>query len=290
VIRIRYRDFSAGTHSFTGLHGVARRRARGVTVYLVPGLTVRERKAVLRRLRQEASRGFGPPLPLLALVFALCVDRVRTTAGTGAALIRLHPAVTLLPGAFVAAVMTLFVLASAGRSVDFPPGSGSASQVGGLALWPVGSAGQDGPAQASPVWDSQLLIVEVNSGSAQGNGGGQSLGLGDPARGRCAHDGCAKGKAGAHGETRGGDVSSGNGNDSVNRNGKGGSGNGSAGPASGARLMALTPVTSTAVSAAGCSASVQPASVTRYPRDRPVAGAAGLGTVKRGVGIGQHRR
>ena len=138
VIRIRYRDFSAGTHNITGLHGVARRGARGVTVYLVPGLTVRERRAVLRRLRQEASRGFGPPLPLLAFVCALGADRVRTTAGTGAALVRLHPAVTLLPGVFVAAVMTLFVFASASRSVDFTPATGPVLQAGGLALSPVG--------------------------------------------------------------------------------------------------------------------------------------------------------
>jgi hypothetical protein len=285
VIRIRYRDFSAGTHTFTAFHGVARWGARGVTVYLVPGLTVRERKAVLRRLRQEASRGFGPPLPLLALVFALCADRVRTTAGTGAALVRLHPAVTLLPGALVAAVMTLFVFACAGRSVDFPAGTGAVPQLGGLALLPVGSAGQDGRAQASPVWDSRSLIVEVNSGSAQGNEGGQSLGLGDPAPGKCAHDGCAKGKATGHSATKSGDVSSGSGNGDGTGNGKGGSGSGNAGPAGGARLMALPPVTCTAVSRAGCSASVRPAIVPR-PGDRPAAGPAGLGTVKRGVGIG----
>jgi hypothetical protein len=149
VIRIRYRDFSAGTHDITGWHGVARRGPRGVTVYLVPGLTAGERRAVLRRLRQEASRGFGPPLPLLALAFALCADRLRTTAGTGAAVIRLHPAVTLLPGALVAAVMALFVLASAGRSVEFRPGPGPAHMIGRLALSSAGGAGQLGGSQLS---------------------------------------------------------------------------------------------------------------------------------------------
>ena len=166
VIRIRYKDFSAGTHNITGLHGVARRGARGVTVYLVPGLNVRQRRAVLRRLRQEASRGFGPPLPLLALVLALCADRVRTTSGTAAALIRLHPAVTLLPGAFVAAVMTLFVLASAGRSVDFIPGP----RGGGLALSQAGDVGQISRVQASPVQDRQLFAVD-SPGPARGDHG-----------------------------------------------------------------------------------------------------------------------
>ena len=199
MIRIRYKDFSAGTHNITGLHGVARRGARGVTVYLVPGLNVRERRAVLRRLRQEASRGFGPPLPLLALVLAVCADRVRTTSGTAAALIRLHPAVTLLPGAFVAAVMTLFVVASASRSVDFIPGP----QGGGLALSQaggVGEAGLIGRAQASPTEDMQLFTVD-NRGPARGYDGyegGQPLGLGKPAHGRHAHGAGARGTARGH--------------------------------------------------------------------------------------------
>jgi hypothetical protein len=47
------------------------RGPQGVTVYLVPGLTTWQRRAVIRRLRQEASRGFGPPLPLPQLALAL---------------------------------------------------------------------------------------------------------------------------------------------------------------------------------------------------------------------------
>jgi len=175
VIRIRYKDFSAGTHNLTGLHGVARRGARGVTVYLVPGLTAGERRAVLRRLRQEASRGFGAPLPLLPLAVALLADRVRTAGGTAAALIRLHPAVTLLPGAIIAAVMTIFVVASAGRPAELTPGrqgSGLALSRGGD-LSPIG-----GRPQALPVQDRQLFAVD-NRAPARAVGGGQPLGLGD---------------------------------------------------------------------------------------------------------------
>lgn len=188
MIRIRYKDFSAGTHTFSGVHGVARHRAGGVTVYLVPGLTVGERKAVLRRLRQEASRGFGPPLPLLALALALCADKARTTAGTGASLIRLHPAVTLLPGVFLAAVMTLFVLASAGRTVEFTPGQ----QVSGLAL------SRDSVSQLGA--GSQLSAVD-NPGPIQGDDGGEALVLGNPAFGKHGH-GDGKGADGAAGGPR----------------------------------------------------------------------------------------
>jgi hypothetical protein len=121
VIRICYKDFSAGTHDVTGLHGRAQSGPRGVTVYLVPGLSSCQRKAVIRRLRQEASRYVGPALPLPQLAMALGLDRVRSAARVAGAVVRLHPAVTLLPSALVAALMTLFVLASADGAA-FPTG------------------------------------------------------------------------------------------------------------------------------------------------------------------------
>jgi hypothetical protein len=123
VIRIRYKDFSAGTHEVAGLHGRVERCASGVTVCLLPGLTARQRRSVIRRLRQEASRGFGPPLPAPQLAIALGLDRVRTTAGVIRAIVRLHPAVTLVPGACVVAMMTLFVIAAGDRS-GIAPGTG----------------------------------------------------------------------------------------------------------------------------------------------------------------------
>lgn len=130
MIRIRYKDLSAGTHECTGLHGRAESDARGVTVYLVPGLTAGERRAVFRRLRQEASRGFGPLLPQPQLAVALGLDRVRTAARTTAAAVRLHPAVTLLPGACVAAATAFFVVtAAAGPAVPGGPRSELAATV-----------------------------------------------------------------------------------------------------------------------------------------------------------------
>ena len=98
----------------TGFQGIVERVPRGVTIYLLPGLTSRQRRAVIRRLRQEASRGCGPELPLAQLLVALFLDRIRGALRLAAGAVRLHPGTTLLPAAFVAAVMTLFVLASAG--------------------------------------------------------------------------------------------------------------------------------------------------------------------------------
>ena len=114
VIRVRRRDFVSGSHNVAGFQGIAERFPRGVTVYLLPGLTGRQRRAVIRRLRQEASRGCGPELPLPQLVIALLLDRVRGALGLAAAALRLHPGTTLLPAALVGVVLTLFVLASGG--------------------------------------------------------------------------------------------------------------------------------------------------------------------------------
>jgi hypothetical protein len=104
MIRVRYKELSPG------LHGKTERSGRGTTVYLLPGLTVRQRKAALRRLRQEASRGFGPRLRRPDLAVALAADRFRVGVRNTAAVVRLHPAGSLLPTAFAAALMALFVL------------------------------------------------------------------------------------------------------------------------------------------------------------------------------------
>ena len=117
----------------TGLHGRAECGPRGVTVYLIPGLTACQRRAVFRRLRQEASRYVGPALPLPQLAVALSLDRVRSAARITGAIVRLHPAVTLLPGALAAALMSLFVIASAdgpGLATGPRPGRAYAVAVG----------------------------------------------------------------------------------------------------------------------------------------------------------------
>jgi hypothetical protein len=125
MTRIRYRDLPPGSH------GKAERGARGVTVYLLPGLTGSQRKAALRRLRQEASRGCGPALPAPQLTVALGWDRVRTALRAVAAIVRLHPVASLLHAGAAGALVTLFVLASV--SVPIAPVPLPAAQVGAAA-------------------------------------------------------------------------------------------------------------------------------------------------------------
>jgi hypothetical protein len=157
VIRIRYEDFSAGTHDGAGVHGRVERCAGGVAVCLLPGLTAWQRRAVIRRLRQEASRGFGPALPLPQLVIALGLDRMRTAAGIVRAIVRLHPAVALVPSATVVAMATMFVIAAGDR----PAGAG-----GGLA---DAAAVSGSPAGAVGVSPTPARVARVAAG--QGSGG-----------------------------------------------------------------------------------------------------------------------
>jgi hypothetical protein len=162
VIRICYENFSAATHDVTGLHGKAERCARGVTLYLLPGLTTGQRRAVIRRLRQEASRSCGPPLPLPQLAVAVGLDRVRTAARIAGAIVRLHPVVTLLPGAFMVAVMALFVITSY-EGLD-----GAQQSRGGLAE--AASAGGGGSLQGVGARPAPVRVAEVRVGPAAGRG------------------------------------------------------------------------------------------------------------------------
>jgi hypothetical protein len=149
MIHVRYKELSPG------LHGKTERSGRGITVYLLPGLTVRQRKAALRRLRQEASRGLGPELRRPDLVVALAADRFRVGVRNTAAVVRLHPAGSLLPAALAAAVMTLFVLAPVGAKMMWFSQSAPA---GGL---PPGGA----PAVARPP-----VLVHGNRTAVSGSG------------------------------------------------------------------------------------------------------------------------
>jgi hypothetical protein len=177
VIRVRYKDLSSG------LNGKAEQCSGGVTVYLVPGLTGSQRKAALRRLRQEASRGCGPALPTSQLKVALGWDRARRAFGGVVAVVRLHPAASLLNATAVGALMTLFVLASvsiAPASQAVPGGTtaggGSSAPVAFIsphqaALWSLAVTSRPGA-------DGKGFAVRARSGFRLG----ASQGLGWPIR------------------------------------------------------------------------------------------------------------
>jgi hypothetical protein len=166
VIRILYKDLSPG------LHGKAERHGGRTTVYLLPGLTGRQRKAALRRLRQEASRGYGPALPLPKLTLALGASRAGQGLRSAAAVIRLHPAGSVLPVLATGALMAVFVLASVSvRIVHVPGGSPTDSSPA------AGAAGPAGAAPAPPGAPGHAARSHTGSGGA-GNGAAGSSGTG----------------------------------------------------------------------------------------------------------------
>jgi hypothetical protein len=175
VIRVRYQDISSGSHHGTGLYGTAKRCPQGVTIYLVPGLTGRQRQAVIRRLRQEASRGCGPELPLPGLLVALGADRVRVAVKLTAAAVRLHPAVMLLPTALVAAGMMLLVLASAGVRPDLAVAAGRANNSPTAPAVPVGNSAGDSSAGFDAADSPAAASHGVASKGLGPGGGGRGL-------------------------------------------------------------------------------------------------------------------
>lgn len=167
MIRVRYKDLSPG------LHGQAEWTAKGTTVYLLPGLTGGQRRAALRRLRLEASRGCGPALPGPGLAMALAADRLRVGLRSAVAVIRVHPAGSLLPTALAGLLMTLFVFASvSARMAPLPPASagGNATTVGApvlvqesRAVGPVSAAGAHRTSHAAGQGQSSWSLVASSS-------------------------------------------------------------------------------------------------------------------------------
>jgi hypothetical protein len=144
VIRIQYADLPGG------LHARAEARGRDTIVYLLPGLTVPQRRAALRRLRSSALVGHAPRLPGPGVTRAIVAARVRTNARNAVAALRMHPGILAPPIVVVALAAVAFVLlvpvpvgiarsAAGGPAKAFgglPPGASEplAGSGGGLAI------------------------------------------------------------------------------------------------------------------------------------------------------------
>ena len=120
MIKIRYADLPGGLH----VRAVA--RGRDTVIYLVPGLTVDQRRAALRRARSSARMGHGPPLSATGVTCAMVADRIRTTVGNAAAAMRVHPAMFVpITVVILSATVAYFLLMSVTIKVR-PPQAGSA--------------------------------------------------------------------------------------------------------------------------------------------------------------------
>ena len=143
MIKIRYRD---PRELAPGLYAAAERHSRGTTVYLLPGLSVVQRRAALRRLRISSRRGCGPQLPAPQLAVALLVHRIRTAAGRAGAVFRSHPAASTVPVMVVSAGAIAFLALSAVsiRVIQPPRGASLPSYAGVAAAGLPANAGAPG--------------------------------------------------------------------------------------------------------------------------------------------------
>lgn|GEM_PF-823008 len=165
MIRIRY-----SSELQPGLHGKAERQDGHTVIYLLPGLTAAERRAALRRVRQQGKMGICPRLPAGQLAAALLVDRVRNVFGQAGAIVRVHPAGSTLPVMALSVAITAFLVLSA-LSVHIHILHNPAQAAGGSVA--LRTATGDGPDQlvSTPSPGEQAGQVAGQSGGKQVAGG-----------------------------------------------------------------------------------------------------------------------
>jgi hypothetical protein len=134
VIKMRYADLPGG------LHAHAEARGRHTVIYLLPGLTVSQRRAALRRLRSGARVGHGPRLSGAGIARAAAADRVRTNLKNAAAALRVHPGILAPPLVLSVAAAVAFVLL-----VPVPVGFNSSSASSPGAVFRRQPPSQTGP-------------------------------------------------------------------------------------------------------------------------------------------------
>jgi hypothetical protein len=183
VIKIIYRDLSPGLHASAQVSG------RHTIITLLPGLTLDQRRAALRRIRHSGRMGHGPRVPAIPLALALGLDRIKATTRTGAAVVRLHPAGSTLPVVLLSAAAAVFVL-MATVSIHVLPGPKSSDQrpvVGGVTPGPASSAPQVSQSAAPPAavpghsggqdkMPNRLAARQPSSGGAAGSSGRSAVG------------------------------------------------------------------------------------------------------------------
>lgn len=135
MIKIRYAELPAGLHVRTEAHG------RSTIVYLLPGLTLAERRAALLRARRGADLGYGPPLPAAGVAIALMRDRVRHTLRNGGLAFRAHPLLLVPPLVIVASATLAYIMMSAVTfTIRSPQASGPYPQPGPVLAAPPGTS------------------------------------------------------------------------------------------------------------------------------------------------------
>ncbi len=125
MIKIGYADLPGG------LHVRAVTRGKDTVIYLLPGLTVEQRRAALRRVRSSARMGQGPPLTAVGLARAVIADRIMTTVRNVAGATRVHPGMFVpLIVILLSAAVACFVLSSVSIKIHSPQAGAPETLIG----------------------------------------------------------------------------------------------------------------------------------------------------------------
>jgi hypothetical protein len=125
VVKIRYGDLPGGLH----VRAVA--RGKHTVIYLLPGLTLDQRRAALRRVRSTARMGQGPQISAGGLTCAVIADRILTTARNVVGAMRLHPAMFVpLIVILLSAAVAFFLLSSVSIRIRSPQASAPETLLG----------------------------------------------------------------------------------------------------------------------------------------------------------------
>jgi hypothetical protein len=172
VIKIRYADLPQG------LHAQVRTAGRWPVIYLLPGLSPAQRRDALRRLIRTSRQGYGPRLRVSGVAFAVARDVTKSTARTGLAAVRGHPAGSAVLAAFLAAAVvcySLFVTVTV-RLSPGPAGPPAAAGAAPSGLRQSGGPGRSPGGGASTPAGTQPAATRPHGTSPSGAAGSGSSG------------------------------------------------------------------------------------------------------------------
>ncbi len=167
MIKIRYADLPQGRHA------QVRPGGRRPVIYLLPGLSPAQRRDALRRLIRTSRQGYGPRLRATGVAAAVARDAAKSTARTGLAAVRCHPAGSAALAAGVAAAVICYALFVT-VTVRFSPAPAGPPAAAGAV--PSGAPGAGGPGRSpgggarGPAAGRLALSVPHGAPSVPGSG------------------------------------------------------------------------------------------------------------------------
>lgn len=152
MIKIRYSALPPGLYARADVVG------RHIVVYLLPGLTLQQRRAALLRIRSSGRMGHGPMLSSTGLARAIVADRIWVTLRNGASAVRSHPVLLVTPVMLLVSAALAYIVLSP-VSFGYRPGTADPGPRSGPSMSDPGKRAADPPRWPHPV----IVVTPVDS-------------------------------------------------------------------------------------------------------------------------------